>query len=192
MNLDRKIELFIDTNVWDYFYDNKYDLNVEFPVCEFNLYITPEIRKEINLIPQGNKRDYIEKAIREREVKIHFFFGFTSYADNDSDYDKISGFSTYQEIEDKDNCGNILDYKEANIYKSEEYNIGPKVRPTGLFNNETDIFLAVRSLYSFVLTLDSSGPLARVKDLFKNCTVINLGEYKNDMPISQFVKSYLK
>lgn len=184
-----KIAIYLDNNVWDFFYNNKFDLVKELPPDEFSLWITGEAKFEIDLMPT-EKQQYAKNAIKKCNIKTDEIFNFY---DERFPLEKQPGGG----FGDKNNPeigGRWITDSEQNLRKSEAENIGPQKRKTGLYRNEADVSLAEKSLHSAVLTFDNKGPLKHAKDNH-NGMVINLKNYINRInrreKLAEFIKSEL-
>ncbi|MCW8827611.1 MAG: hypothetical protein OQK94_00995 [Gammaproteobacteria bacterium] len=175
------ISLFIDNNVWDLFLARGIDLLSELPPNEFAIRITREAEFEIPLMPL-EKRQYVEEAIKVRNVKTDMYFGF--YDESlPPDQQRVGGFG------DKDNPGvggRFASEEEQAILRRERMSIGTTKRPTGLFKNEADVSLAARSAVSVVLTCDGKRSLKRARDVLGGA-VIDLKKWHSEESLADFI-----
>jgi len=177
------IALFIDNNVWDLFLTRGTDLLSELPPNEFTIQITREAEFEIPLMPL-DARQYVEDAIRVRNVKTDRYFGF--YDESlPPDQQRVGGFG------DKNNPdigGRFASEEELAVLRQERPSIGTAKRPTGLFKNEADVSLAARSAVSVVLTCDGKRSLKRARDVHGG-TVIDLKRWRSEECLSDFIRA---
>jgi len=176
-----KIDVYIDNNAWDIFFDQNIDLSKELPEEEFNLKITREAEFEIPQMP-APKREYVEKYINNNKVKTDSFFGF--YDESlPPDEQRVSEFGS---IHDPAVGGRFISPAESQLMESEP--IGPSKRPTGLLKNEADASLAARSLHSFVITCDGKKALRRAKEAHQG-KILDLKKFNGKTSLYSFVKA---
>ncbi|MFD1006773.1 hypothetical protein [Oceanisphaera ostreae] len=148
------MRVFLDNNMWDYFADNKVDINEFLPENEYELAITTHGKYEILQIPEHRMhvKEYALKALDNR-VKIDAVFGF--YSDLfPVEYQRSSGFSK----------GRLSSDSEGEVRASliKKYGSTEKRKKSQiLFKEEADIELAVREKFHAVVTFDANknGPL---------------------------------
>ena len=173
-----KINLYIDNNGWDVFFAHQIDLLMELPEHEFNLLITPEVKIEIKYMPK-DKLEYVNSILQGKRVDLDQYFGF-------AEDPRAGGFGS---VTDPKVGGRFISVPEQEFIKSEE----PKkaMRPTGLRKDETDTYLAARSLHSAVLTCNIKSSIKRAKNSHEGI-VIDLKKYKKGEPLADFIKRELQ
>ena len=176
------IDIFIDNNAWDLFFDAKLDLSKELPSAEFSLYMTREAEFEIPKMP-AEKRKYVESFINAGGIKTESYFGF--YDDTLSpEEQRIGGFG---DSNNPDVGGRFISQPETDFMSSESSTVGPQKRPTGLFKNEADVSLAARALHTAVLTCDGKKSLKRVKNNHGGL-IIDLKKYQIGTSLAAFIE----
>ena len=152
-----KFSVYIDNNVWDFFFDKEIDLAKELPPDKFHFCIPPHAKFEIDLIPDLGKREFIRKTMNER-VETKSYFGFANPMR--SDEEQLNG--GFGDLLNPDVGGDFAEIDESELRENlERRYLKNKKRPTGLYENEMDIELATRSLHDVVLTLDKKRPLTK-------------------------------
>ena len=172
------INIFIDNNAWDVFYDYGVDLVEELPESEFKLKITPEVELEIQLMPE-DKLEFVNKTLRSNIVAVDRFFGFAGNP-------RAGGFASET---NPSTGGRFISSPEQEFINSEK----PKeaIRPTGLRKDEADIYLAARSLHSAVLTCNVKTSLKRAK-INHDGRIVDLKKYRRGDSLAEFIKKELK
>lgn len=177
--VNKPISIFIDNNVWDLLFEYNIDIGQVLPKPYFGLSITREATFEIE--PLISKRpelyDFIVKSINSAQIEEDCFFGF--YDESlPQDKQRNGGFG----------CGRFISEEEADYLRVLSGNVNySSARPTGLFKNEADVSVAVRSIHSIVLTLDTKpGPLRKAMD--SGMKVISLKEFD---PVVDNLKEYI-
>ena len=173
----KKINLFIDNNAWDVFYDEQIDLLQELPQDEFVLFITREAEFEIPLMPE-EKRNFVENILKHKAVETDVYFGFGDES-MPPDQQRIAGFDQ----------GRFCSIEEANFMRTES--IGTSKRPTGLYKNEADVSLAARALHSVVLTCDGKKALKRAKENHGG-KIIDLKKFIRGTPLADFIRTEIE
>lgn len=152
-----KHDLYIDSNVWNFLFDNKIDLRKEFPLDKFELFIVGEQELENTAIPDSKLplRKFIIKSIGKWGVKTHRFFGF--YDERHPKHEqRMGGFGV----------GHWSTPEQSKFMEKQRDYLGESKKRSGLYSNEADIALAARSSNAVVLTLDEKkGPLRDAKNL---------------------------
>lgn len=173
-----KINLYIDSNAWDIFFEHQMDLLKELPEDEFDLFITPEVEIEIKHMPK-DKLEYVNRILQKKQVVTDQYFGFAE----DS---RAGGFGS---VFDPTVGGRFISVPELEFIKSEKPK--KKIRPTGLRKDETDTYLAARSLHSAVLTCNIKSSIKRAKNNHEGI-VIDLKNYSENESLSDFIKRELQ
>ena len=153
-----KKTLFVDSCAWDILHRHQVELSSELPAEEFEICMTKEVAAfEIPCVPGGegaSMKGYIEHQIEERGIRVDALFGFSSYGDPPGYRSRLGGFGESRWV--TYTLGALLN--EFKVPETGE-------RPTGLYKNEEDASLAVRSLGGgIVLTAESAakaGPLKK-------------------------------
>ena len=155
--------IFLDSDVWDFLFDRKIDLAVEFPRDQFRLFVTREAEFEIPHIPEP-KKTFVEAAIAKCEIGTDTVFGFFDDL-HPTEEQRVGGFDQ----------GRWGSQEEVNFRASETPSAS--IRPTKLYKNEADVSLAGRSFlaHSAVLTLNRKGPLKRAHE--KGGKVVFLNDF---------------
>jgi hypothetical protein len=145
------LSVYLDNNVWDFLFERRLDLAVELPRSRFCLAITREAEFEIPAIPdhKADLKAFIANAIAQCGVRTDSLFGF--YDDSlPHDQQRFGGFDV----------GRWASEDELSYLTQQRKPLGRAIRPTGLYQDEADFALAVRSVHSVVLTLDAkNGPI---------------------------------
>ncbi|MDX8399084.1 MAG: hypothetical protein R8K20_02400 [Gallionellaceae bacterium] len=179
------IKIFIDNNVWDKFFENQIELSKELPASEFELRITAEAEFEIRAMPE-KLSNYVRAQIEQAVVKTDLCFGF--YDDRHSpDEQRAGGFG---DLFDPSQGGRFIELDEQEVIKQESNLLGEKNSKTRLYKHEADIALAARSVHSVVLTYDKKRALKRARERTER--VINLNNWDNHAPLSEYIKNALK
>ena len=179
------INIFIDNNAWDIFFNAKIDLQKELPNNTFQLYMTSEAEFEIHGMPK-EIRDYAESFIKTGVIKTDSYFGFCDDS-LPADEQRVGGFG---DLFNPDVGGRFITFEESTFIDSESTCIGPQKRPTGLYKNEADVSLAARALHNIVLTCDGKKALKRVKEIH-NGLIIDLKKFQTDASLGDFIKQEL-
>ena len=184
--MTQKIDIFIDSNVWNYFLENNFDFDSELPPSTFKILISREVEIEIDNINDSKLKNFINENIEKYNIKTHAYFGF--YDDTRPDELQTSeGFSSYDDFDEKE--GSFISIEEAELFCEEAHLINEnKKRPTQLYKNETDVMLSTRSVNSVVLSIDSKGSLKRAKNN-KNRKVINPKDCPDGILLGDFIKN---
>lgn len=152
-----RLTIYIDSCVWNIFFEHNLDLRCELPFDEFDLAMTKEVADfELSLIPENKRklREYIDNQCAEASIRTDSFFGFSSIY-SPSDYkSRMGGF----------NEGRFASTRELEVIR--EYEVSKvRIMKTGLYKDEADASLAVRAqANSIVLTAENSsknGPLKK-------------------------------
>lgn len=181
-----KIELFIDNNVWDIFFDNEIDLSKELPNSDFNLLITREAEFEIQPMPK-EKKLFVQKAITQVNIVTDRILGFSD-KNFPQDEQRIGGFGDKFNL--SINGGRFIREVELQTIKEENHLIGTKNLKTHLYKHEADIAIAARANHSFVLTCDNKRALKRARK--KTDKVIDLKKWDNTNTLSEFIKAEIR
>lgn len=147
------ISVLIDNNVWDILFKHQLDLGAELPKPEFSLGIAREGEFEIAPLKdsQPDKWAFIQKTISACTVVTDSYFGFyndkyPAHMQREAGFD-FGRFTSPEE----DDFRAALHQKLAQRNRKKKIDPNPK---TGLYDNEADLSLAVRSVHSVVLTCD--------------------------------------
>jgi hypothetical protein len=157
-----RVRVFLDNCVWDFLFERQIDLAGELPQGRFELFVVREVEFEIEPIEQ--RKPALARFIRETISRAHIrtwrAFGFWDDRHSEEDQ-RVGGFG---DADDSSEGGAFFEEDES-VFEAElvrVYQRSEEKRRTGLYRNETDVALAVRSLHSVVLTLDrDNGPLRR-------------------------------
>jgi hypothetical protein len=155
VNTTTRLNVYIDSNVWNFLFERQIDLAVALPSDKFCLSIPCEVELEIGAINPSVKpekeplKTFIEATIAERGVRTDAFFGFYN-ASLPHDEQRAGGFG----------WGRFPSPEEVESYKAMAQRIAARQtankRPsTPLYKDEADISLAVRAVHSVVLSLDA-------------------------------------
>jgi len=153
------IDVYLDNNLWDYFYKNSINIIDFFPTDKFTLLISKHGKFEIDQIPLDNPEKkkllkFIFKHLEDGIVSEKHTFGFCNpeYPDDEQ---RVSGFDTGVFTSEKENHSR---HQLKNNYSSQ---LESKRKNTQiLYKQEADIELAALSTNSIVLSLDKKkGPL---------------------------------
>lgn len=147
------INVFIDSNVWNFLFDQQIDLAVALPSNKFRLYIPREVELEVGAIVRPEKAElkaFIEATIAKCSIQTDRLFGFY----NDSlapGEQRVGGFDE----------GRWASPEELAFIARYTAALKTKKRPTTpLYPKEADILLAARASHSVVLSFDDkSGPI---------------------------------
>jgi hypothetical protein len=142
--------VYLDNCVWDFLFDEKIDLSVEFPNEMFCLCITREAEFEYPAIPadKSGLLDFVEATIQKCVIRTDTLFGFAE-TECDPKEHRLGGFDV----------GRFVTVEESAFMHQQRTKIGLTKRKNGLYKNEADVALGARSYHSAVLTLDQNGPL---------------------------------
>jgi hypothetical protein len=146
------INVFIDSNIWNFLFEQQIDLAVALPSDRFYLYIPREAEFEVAPIPpeKAALKAFIEATIEKCGIRTDTFFGFN----NDSlspDEQRVGGFGEGRWISREEH--EFMDQQRAALKTD-------KKRRSKLHPNEADISLAARAFHSVILTLDAKpGPI---------------------------------
>ena len=151
------LNVYIDSNVWNFLFDEQINLAVDLPSDKFRLSIPREVELEIRAIDLSVKpkkaalKAFIEATIAERGVRTDAHFGFYN-SDLPPGEQRAAGFG----------WGSFASSEEIESYKAMAQRIAArqpakKRQSTPLYKDEADIALAVRAVHSVVLSLDAKG-----------------------------------
>jgi hypothetical protein len=148
------INVFIDSNIWNFVFDHQIDLAVALPSDRFCLYIPREVELEVGAIVRPEKAElkaFIESTIAKCDIRTDRLFGL--YDDSlRPDEQRVGGFGEGRWASPEESAF-IAPYTAA--LKT------AKKRPTTpLYPKEADFLLAARASHSVVLSLDDKpGPI---------------------------------
>ena len=148
------INVYIDSNVWNFLFERPIDLAVALPSDKFCLYIPREAEPEVRAIrpEKAELKAFIEATLAKCGVRTDSLFGFH----DDSlppDEQRVGGFD-----DGRWNSSEEMDF----IARQRAPNTAKKRPTTPLYPNEADISLAARAFarHSVVLSLDDKrGPI---------------------------------
>jgi hypothetical protein len=151
------LRVFLDNNIFDLLYDMLRageDLDVHLPADEFALFITGEVWIEVLNIPlttdeQREKKPFFLRLIKERPIKVYRVFGFADPARGDQE--RWGGF-------DSPSPWFETAWFETEAFSDVESAAQGKLRGSGLYQDEADAYLAARSRYEIVLTMEKMPP----------------------------------
>jgi hypothetical protein len=174
------ISVYIDNNVWDFLFERRLDLCIELPREQFWPAITREAEFEIPGMPE-NLKAFVLNTIARREVPTDILFGF--YDETlAADQQRFGGFDQGR-WENDDELAYSIQQEKTSIQSK---------RPTGLFKDEADRSIALRSSHSVVLTHDTkkNGPIK--KALSDGHKVISLNEFDaSGLTLAEFIHENL-
>ena len=146
------INIFIDSNIWNFLFDQQIDLSVALPSDKFRLYIPREVELEAGAIVRPEKAElkaFIAATIAKCDIQTDRLFGFH----DDSlppDEQRVGGLDE----------GRWVSPEEAAFIERYKLKIAKKRPTTPLYPKEADILLAARASHSVVLSLDDKrGPI---------------------------------
>ena len=160
--------IFIDSNIWNFLYEQKINLLDEFSPNKYQLFIVGEQVFENRAIPDNKAglKDFIDLKIKEWAVGIDRIFGFLNNAHSQEEQ-RVGGFRT----------GRWIRPEEQKFIDQFWRMVGTEKRKSRLYKYEADVMLAARSMHSIVLTLDvKKGPLSLAKE--KGGEVVFVNRYK--------------
>ena len=179
------MNVYIDNNVWNYFFDNKIQIDSYFSQDEFKLLITLHGEYEIEQMPDScsNLKQYIKGSLNTY-VSVDSIFGFHN-PDLPDDQQRVVGFDQ----------GRFTSVSESIIKSGLYLKYGSKKKRKEtqiLFEQEADIELASRAMKNVVITFDSKkGPL---KETMQNGGKIVFLNYKEslEMPVDIFMRKLIE
>lgn len=173
------MNIFIDSNVWNFLFDNNLWLPDIFASDTYNLFVTRELDFELAAIPEekSDLKEYIKKTFEASNIRVDTIFGFNDETLPDTEQ-RVGGF----------NFGRFICEKESKFESKLHHHLKKnKKLKSKLYRNEGDASLAMRSVNYIVLTLDfKKGPLQDAKKLGGKIIFLN---YYN--PESSTFKEYL-
>jgi hypothetical protein len=193
------IHVYIDGCAWNYLFDRKLDLLAELPAPEFSLYMTREVRIELEAIPEigahGSDKRALRDYIRNSLDRIPIFtvapFGFRTC--------KPAGAHSEPQVYSGFNCGKLhrggfQSAKQRAYYASAEVraHLAGSRRPTGLGRNQADASLAAHAEDAFILTDENpgkSGPIRDAADAGKKVVYLRAQVEPSGLTIGQYIKS---
>ena len=160
------MNIYLDSNVWNFLYENNVWLPDHFSESKYKFFITKELKFEIHPIPPDKSalKDFISKSFKAAHVQVDSIFGFGN--DNlSASEQRVGGFDEGRFISDEE--ANFLDLLRHHLNDN-------KKKKSKLYSNEADISIAIRSIHSVVLTLDNrKGPLLEAKNHGGNVVFLN-------------------
>lgn len=171
--------LYIDSNVFNFVFDNGINLRDEFPADLYELRIIGEQDLENRAIPLGkqNLKEFIYQAIESYPIKIDRLFGF--YDDrHPAPEQRVGGYGV----------GRYACITETAFISSERKEQSDKKR-SGLYKDEADISLGARAMGGgIVISNDAKkGPLPRARE--KGGRVVFLINFN---PCEESLRSYVE
>lgn len=176
---DARIIVYIDSNVWNFLFDNMIDLCEQLPPAEYKLCITREVEIEISPMPFDLKV-FVEETVKRCHVEVKPYFGFfdDSHA---ADKQRFGGFGV----------GHFATKQEVDFINQQEAKREKIMRvKTGLSKHETDTVLGARSFKSVILTRDGKASL-RAAGKLEGKVVLLKNFDKEKMSLSDFIKKHL-
>lgn len=148
------VEVYIDNNIWDFFYKNSVNLETFFPKENYDLLISKHGKFEIDQIKKDDKNELVSYINRQLETIVNekHTFGFydPQFSENEqrnSGFD-VGQFTSIEESNERKRLDDIFPSKE----KRKETMI--------LRKQEADKELGALSMSTVVVTLDKKkGPL---------------------------------
>lgn len=159
------ISVHIDSNAWNFLFNNKIDINQELPSEEFKLFITREVEIEICTIPdegtdgsdKQSLKQYIWDSLSRNCVRTTATFGF-------AEANPVDGPAVYAGF----GHGTFQSSKHRAWYSQEKVRnsiLGKKKKRSGLSGNQADAAVAVAASDSVVLTCDKKpGPIREASE----------------------------
>ncbi|WP_248827411.1 hypothetical protein [Xanthomonas pisi] len=145
--------IYIDSCAWNYLHERAIDLSAELPPERYSLYLTREVKIELEAIPDSKEKRalkaYIHASIESASIKTTSIFGFQAFGSD--------GLPSKAQVYGGFGQGTFQSAADRRFYELPEINsrlCGKKSRDNGLTVNQTDTSLAVRSFGAFVLTND--------------------------------------
>ncbi|MBD9616739.1 hypothetical protein [Pseudomonas sp. PDM07] len=155
--------VYIDSNIFDFIYENGIDLSKEFPSEQFELRIVGEQVLEKRAIPEGKQwlKKFIEDSIESWGIKVDRLFGFYDTRHSSEDQ-RVGGYG-----DGFGGGGRYTSLEESEFIKEQRKEGELEKRKSGLYPDETDISLGARAMAgSTVITLDAKkGPLRTARDM---------------------------
>ncbi|AZR33179.1 hypothetical protein [Xanthomonas vasicola] len=153
------IAIYIDSCAWNYLHDRAIDLATELPSNIYTLYVTREVKIELDAIPDGGKKEalkaYIIANIERSSINTTSIFGFQTVGSD--------GLPSKTQVYGGFGQGTFQSAADRTFYLLPEIKCqlrGKSSRKTGLSDNQADASLAARSFGALVLTNDKKpGPL---------------------------------
>lgn len=155
-----KIAICIDSNAWNFLFNNKIDIASELPADEFKLFITREVEIELKAIPDIGKDDcnklplkkYIQESLALNDIKTTRVFGFGS-AKSAAGPAIYGGFGQGGFQPDNERAWYQQD-------KVKQFVSNKSLKNSGLHGNQADAAVAAKAFNSVVLTCDKKrGPI---------------------------------
>ena len=148
------INVFIDSNIWNFLFDRQIDLAVALPSAKFRLYIPREVELEVGAIVRPEKAElkaFIEATIAKCDIQTDRLFGFPDESLPPGEQ-RIGGLGEGRWVSPEE-AAFIAPYTAA-------MRTAKKRPTTPLYPKEADILLAARASHSVVLSLDDKrGPI---------------------------------
>lgn len=151
---DGRIAVTLDSNVWNFLLDRRFDLAVELPLAEFVIFVTREVEIEVLAIPGASKaalRDFIDQTIARCDIKTTSVYGFATEGPGPQ---RVGGFDQ----------GAWQSQTEREFYAAigGRFLFGKGEKGSQLTHNEGDAAVAAQSFSSIALTCgkrNKCGPL---------------------------------
>jgi hypothetical protein len=175
------INVYIDSNIWNFLFERQIDLAVALPSDRFCLYIPREVELENRAIVRPEKaglKAFIEATIAKCDIQTDRLFGFNEDSLPPHEQ-RVGGLDVGRWISPEESAF-IAPYKAA-------LRTAKKRPTTPLYPKEADILLAARASHSVVMSLDDkAGP---IRDAHRQgCMVVFLTDFdKSGLPLGDFI-----
>ncbi|MEA9566494.1 hypothetical protein [Xanthomonas sp. WHRI 8932A] len=184
------IGVYIDSCAWNYLHEKAIDLLAELPPNRYSLYLTREVKSELEAIPdddekKGALKAYIRTSIESASIKTTSIFGFQTFGAN--------GLPSKVQVNGGFGQGTFQSATDRRFYASPGITSqlrGKTPRKSGLTANQADVSLAVRSFGAFVLTNDKKrGPLKLAQELGGKIIYLTTEVEKSGLTLGQYIAS---
>ena len=158
-NVEGKITVFLDNNIWDFLFTRGMDICAELPADTFDLFVTREGEFELDAIPDVDAngvsklplKQFIASTRARCGIRVQSFFGYPDPRFPAGEQ-RVGGYDDGWWAP-----SSALDFIQAQRQLRPEK---PNQRRSKLYPLEADISLAARSFSATVLTYDEKkGPL---------------------------------
>jgi hypothetical protein len=187
------IAVYIDSCAWNYLQEKAIDLVAELPPDRYALYITREVKIEIDAIPDDEKRQalkaYIRLSIANSSIRTTCMFGFQTL-EPDGTPSKVQVYGGFGH-------GSFQSDLDRKYYASDEVKAQLEhkaKRKSGLSANQADASLAVRSSQAFVLTNENpqkTGPLKLASENGGKVVYLRSQVEPSGLTLGQYIASLL-
>jgi hypothetical protein len=180
---DGKISVTLDSNVWNFFFDEAMNVAAELPSCDFAIFIPREV--EIEMMPIRDKASeallwrYMTETIVSCNIQTTSVFGFSA-----SEPQRMGsfGFGTFQSPVEREFYAAI----------GSRFLVGKKAKGSRLTGNEADAAVAAASFFSIVLTCEKPkkvGPLRFASE--HGGKVLYLPDFKNSsLSLKEYITAF--